>query len=766
MKLIIKSILMLSKEKLQVLSEELNFLYDICNYHSGEEEDSVNLKKDLEDNFTNLKKQLVDLSYKAFEIDEEITERLKINEQDMRELLFFIDKYQKNINSIIRKLKLINEKTSQMFRDGYNQYIPKPTPGRMISNINMTSQVEKNLHNRLLSFLNEKDSSFSTQIIWQYTKSYRIDKPKKANDNIVYLRMSYWYFDLPYLIPALTHEMSHLALDKDKLYKNKLKVLTTNIIQKTLNSKIGFFLKNQKISTGFIRHLVNESLADILSLIHHGNSYLFTMSHELLGNYFATTFDFDQKNQIINIAPWLFNSRRDGAFIRLSVLIFIQDLLQDAHLKTNCDNKLFHTNIEIIEELKELLNIIYVEKNTESLTPSIKDYYKNWHNYLDEFKELEQFILVFTAILKEELSKEKAWLYNVLQKTKRYNPIKKSKNSIFKYKNNIHSDSKELDNLPKYYNDLWELRFKKLKDNLVPHKYELRKKIHFNTIINLHQKKLIDFKNIQPFVLTFYKYKIDNSIKSEPNGIESEYESTFGIYDRIEIEPQKKFFYPSSKKISEDNKEKAYQLKFSLIKIMNNIEGANCPSSLLNVLIQIEIKKNLKNDNTYDNLEGALEIVYNFFKQNKKLFGKVEFFKSLGPKDIIIRIKHLSIEAIYEVKTFLAGNFDRTFSTIYYSDESKLDKIYSTKEYTLTTHLRSSANVKELKLPLEFKEKIKKIIMTTGVMDYTIYWKDGTTVQDIENFYNKMISKVMVSDIQTQFAKVKSLDNENLFFNF
>ncbi len=103
MKLIIKSIFMLSKEKLQVLSEELKFLYDICNYHAGDENVSVSLKKDLEDNFANLKRQVRALSKKSVELDKKIDNHLRRSSEDERELLFFIDSYQKEINSMIKK---------------------------------------------------------------------------------------------------------------------------------------------------------------------------------------------------------------------------------------------------------------------------------------------------------------------------------------------------------------------------------------------------------------------------------------------------------------------------------------------------------------------------------------------------------------------------------------------------------------------------------------------------------------------------------------
>jgi len=756
MNVIIKSILMLSQEKLQVLSEELNFLYDICNYHAGETNDESNLKKDLEDNFLNLKKQLVYLSDKTLEIDKKIKIHFRRTDEDERELLYFIDYYQRNINNIIKKLKLVNEKTYQMFRDGYNQYIPKPTPGRMISNINMTSQVEMSLYKRLKSFLVEGESieNYSTQIIWEYEKFYKIKIERDTN--IIYFRMSYWYFDLPYLIPALTHEMSHLALAKDEEYKSNLEKIVNSIKNKVENSNILFIFKNKKIPRNFIEFKINEILADVLSLLHHGNSYIFTMSHELLGYYFASTFSYSEHTNSINIASWNFNEKRDSAFIRLSVLLYVQSLLEGVHSEIECDKMLFNTNTSELKELKKILKVIYSEN--EIVGKSFKDYYQGWHNYIDDFKELETFIIFFINSVNEELKYRKDWLYEILKKTKKYDSTIMSESSDIK--------------LPKYYNDLWEIRFENLNKNLSTHKYELRKKIHFNTLTELSKKKLLDLKNVKPFILTFYKYKIDSFSKNKDKSvqhIEMNYESTLGIYDRIDIVEEIVTSAKELKKLKIDKKDKEYHLKFSLMKIMNDIEGKSCFSSspsLLNVLIQVEIKKNLNKDNTYDDLVSDLEKIYGFFKKNRDIFAKIQFFKSLGPKDITLRIEQLSIDSIYMIKSYLAKEFDRTFSTISYTDTSKLYNILSTDKYGFITELRLSSNIDKLKLPIQFKEKISDGSMITGVMDYTIRWEKGTSIEDIEEFYNEMIGQNMVSDIQTQFVKLNLTTFKDLFVAF
>lgn len=782
MKLIIKSIFMLSKEKLCVLADEVDFIYDICNYYKGDGSNEASLKKDLEENFKNLKKQLVHISNEIIKIDSEISNHLNYKDQDERELLFFIDYYTKKINKIIQQLKLINSKTSQMFRDGYNQYIPKPTPGRMISNINMTSQVEESLEKRLNSFFSKNSNeqkyqnNLSAQIIWEYAKSYKITTVKSikndtnVNFNIAFFRMSYWYFDLPYLIPAITHEISHIAL-KNKKYSNYVNKIKENVKKDIFNSKKDSLFKKKQIDVLFVDNIINEVLADIFSLIHHGTSYILTMSHELLGYYFASTFEYDS-NKNINIASWVFNEMRDRSYIRLSVLLSFYKLIKKVIKKEDLDvnSKLFSSNEKYLKEIEELLSIVYSKECLDTSKRPIKDYYKHWHNYLPEFEELEAFILFFIDSLNNQLVKEKDWFILILNNTKKH---KKTK---FIFKNVANAEPEELKYLyiktiktckiPKFYNDLWEKRFEKLEASLVPHKSELRKKVHRDTICYLISKGKLKLDEIKPYILTFYKYKIDTGNRKNDK---LDYEATLGIYDRVKIKLEEEFREPIPKKI--DTKKKRYEkytLNFSLMKILSDING-NEKKQYLNMIIQMEIKKDLISEDTYKGLADKLVNLHEKFEVMKDYFGKVEFFKSLGPKDIILRIENLSIDSVYEIKSILAKEFDRTFTTISYSTQKQdngkntLESIKSTEIFSLSTELRISPDG-ELKIPKIFKEHINKCLMIPGSVDYRIEWAKGTSLNIIELFYDEMIENQNISDIQTSFIKDVS-ENNVLFYD-
>jgi hypothetical protein len=191
----------MKQEKLELFSEEIKYLLDICYYHIDEESKESSIKRDLENNFKIIRDELERIHKKKVEkYFEVIDNTLKNSSLDDMYLLIFIDTYRKKISKIIKELELLNQKLSQMFRDGYDQYIPKPIPSRMFSNINITSQVEQNLPKRLQALSMNENPLKKIQIIWDYSSGYNITKyPNKEDYSVIFMRMSYWYFDLPTL---------------------------------------------------------------------------------------------------------------------------------------------------------------------------------------------------------------------------------------------------------------------------------------------------------------------------------------------------------------------------------------------------------------------------------------------------------------------------------------------------------------------------------------------------------------------------------------
>lgn len=760
---ILKSMLLQEKEKLAVLSREISFIYEICDFYSKSTDHNKleGMNIDLEQNFGNLKDNIIHLYEEISALDKNIESTFELNTgKNCIEILFYIDYFRKDINKIVKELKPINSKVFQMFRDGYNQYIPKPTPGRMFSNINMTSQIEYNLERKLTKFLESGSNiSLSVDIIWDFSNSYKIKNVKtKDNKTTLFFQMSYWYFDLPFLIPALTHEIGHIVIEEDDDIKKEFqKKLYGYLVDKiNLDKKIQFIfskyiIDNDSIQNYFlIDHWTQEIISDIISLLYHGDAYLLTFAHSFLGYYFSDTFGRAEKyKNKIEIAPWIFNANRDSTFIRLAVLIETRKIIKSSNNYELYGKNIFDFKSEIIDEIEEIINSIYLINGKYSNHQTIKNYYNNWHNYLDGFKIVEDFILFIFSNIKTFLEDNQNLLHKLIDR--------------FTNKTND-EESINTKKLPKYFKDLWVKRFdgNYLYENKVPHKYELRKKIHRETIIKIYNeiyKQKEDYLDIiKPYVLTFYKYKIDHLSDEELKKFKDLKipESTLGIYDEVklsqELQNSEDYIKPEIKELPK-NEIKKYALKFNIMKILKDINGKG--EGNLNVFIQIKIKKNLDKNDIYDNLFESIKVLYEYFSKDEhnESFNLVKTFKSLGPKDIIINIEKTNIEFIYEVKKFLTGNnsFSRTFTTISYSSNQK-EVFRSNNKYVLVTNLRLSDNentdITKL-LSTTYLSKIKDYNTTTGVMDYRIEWNTETSLNDIDSFFEEMIGKKCVYDIQT-----------------
>jgi len=817
MKKIVRSILIIELEKLVVLSEEVKFLHDICDFHAqqtGSKEDEnkksvkrenkKSVKRDLEKNFLHLKDALSELRTEKIEVAyNNINELLLLKKNlDDRERAIYTNFYKKEIVDIIETLKLINSKTSQMFRDGYNQYIPKPTPGRMYSNINVASQVEKNMEDRLEHLLKEESgesssstmpltrnkikscifekkesaniiyenmSNFPVQIIWDFVDSYEIKKADLDNKNLYFLRMSYWYFDLPFLLPALTHELAHIAIeqkDSSKNYKNNL--------HQTLRTKLGqelLVMTNGDIDRNLdLEKLSNEIVADILSFLYHGDSFLLTHIHTFFGYSLSETFYIKKSpenyEEYISINTWIFDYHRDSIFIRLSALMHVRSIFYEKN------KELFFMDNELRDEIYELLDMVYPFEMKNKSIKTIEEYYNNWANFTAEYQEIKKIINSLLIAIKIYLEENSEFLSHKLDETK---------------KEKTEDENNDSNIIPEHFNDLWKNRFKTkdLENNKVPHKFELRKKIHRDTLNKLIKEKLLSYDSIKPYTLIMYKYKLDN-LSSEDKEIlkkenislgENQYTNnmilyTLGLYDKVKLRVESEKKYPT---LVDDKKihSKRYVIKTSLIKILNdiggNISNAN-DDNTLNIFIQIEIDKNMNERDIYDNLYCAIKYIHDVLDDYTNDFSRVQVFKSLGPKDLLIFVEKIHIDKLYSLKEELANHFPRTFSTISFSDKQSSFK--SDRCYRLFTELRLSEKAKDeqakdekandekvynkLILNHNSKDIIEKIFSITGVMDYRIIWKKGTTLEDINKLYEFMIKNGYVSDMQTKIAHKKN----------
>ncbi len=775
---IIRSMLLVEQEKLVLLSEEIKYLYDICRFHSKENnENEPRIKQDLELNFKIIQSELEVISKKKIKglfdkINTLISNEIVVD-IDNRQLLFYIDYYRYKVNKIIKKLKIINQKISQMFRDGYDQYISKPTPGRMFSNINLTAQVEQNLKKRYEEFIPDKESNseINVQVIWEYSGSYRVTKyPKEAIDpRILIFRMSYWYFDLPIFIPMLTHELGHIATDKTD-FKN-----TKNELISQLKDKIGedFLVSDAfKDKTEYYIQLSNEIFADILSLFYHGDAYLLTIIHSLLGYHLAGTFDFDEDNNSILISSWSLEYKRDSAFIRIYILLKIRKDLKQYDRKD-----LFREDFDdILLESSKLLDLVYGKEKE-----GFEDYYLNWHNYLNDFRQTQHVILYLRASFTNFFDKNQD----------------KLKSKFEEMQGNTEKDIEDSDFIPKHFNDIWITRFKKDKDkdeypidkNKISHKFEFRKRIHRNTLTTLMKNKMLDKEDLKSYELIYYKYKLNNLNDQEKKSLKDKLDPevkedsasknqenitytgyVFGIYDQVKF---KKFddnwVRPKLKEIKDE--EKRYISKNSLMKVLKDFSKSNDGnknSLQMNLIVHIDIMKNLGEDDIYNDLTEDIKKIYRFFNKNEKYnYTKVETYKTLGSKDLVVFIQGLDIDSLYKIKKDISSMFPRTFSMITYTDKNERSL---GEDYLFFTEIRMNKKfdkeddkyIDNIKDVLEnYENKIVNVYDLTGIMDYRIIWNKETTLKDVSDFYIDLVDFNYISDIQTRIVKdTKLFEND------
>jgi hypothetical protein len=778
----------MEKEKLLVLIKELQQPFLISDYYYSDE-DNLTEKKDLERDFSLLRtsiliiKERIELNFNNLDKQMVIMEE----NQGLYEIqsLIYLDILRRYIAYEIDNIEKINKKIVQLLRDGYNQYLPKPILGKRFSSVNITSQVESSLTTRLKELSKDEEANNDSLIIWEYKESYKIIN----KENYTIFHLSYWYFEFSYFLPNLTHEIGHTVLNQQNYKERNIKLkkeidnLKNKILEKSLTN---YNLKH-------IDKLSDEILADIIAFSYHGASFFYALTHQLLANDLSFMFEvtegevYDSNYNIINTkdiniktsfdfwSKYRFTEKKDFVFIRLAILLFIGDeILASVNNNTEIKNKF---SIKNKYEVKRLLNSIYnleeVNFNTTILSDlkTIFSYdYANESNrqgYLETARAVE---ILYNGIKNFLLKHKATYLMPLIMKE------------------NIEKRSKYED-IPIYFNDIWERRFQNLVGNSprLVHRFEFRKKLHRDTLLKLIDNGLLSMENLKPYNMVFLKYKLDsvediysynleidfcekNPPKSTEQGI------VFGIYDYVYLrELDKTYEIKEIKKFKTDKYEtediRYYESGYSLMKIMNDSIGKSKNiNHQLNAIIQIEIPKDLKKRDIYHDLYHDLvrirEVIEQKFISDITEYSKVEYFKSLGPKDITIRIDSASIDFIFKIKGALSTQFKRTFTTFYINnnnDDKSVDsyeKVISCKKYYFSSSIRMHPNYNpNVFLKLYKNEKnIKDIFHKTGVMDFHIVWKPNVSFSELTNFYSKLTQyKYMVEDIQTSIDKNMSL---------
>jgi len=799
MKKLKQSMVAIKKEQLLIILKELLHLKYILNfYRKTDDKNSTNseyndieatkVKEDMysaHSNLLALERDLMKLQTMINLLNNSIDQS---NNSDIKFILIY-DYITQNISNALVIMELIYKKVYQIFEEAHNQYIPKPTLGRRFSNNNLLKALKDN-HQEIISLFSKKYSQNSKNLIlsWNYRNYFQLEREQEhllyINNNRYgnYINLPYWYYELPILLPSITHEAARVALLQEDstlkaLKKVLLKRIDTFLATPKLNNR--YYIKEQILTSS--NRLVEKILADIVALTIYKEAYLYSIFHDLAGAGLSTHFNLEAneyKNTTIKdsnfensfsmqMHSWNFDKKRDLIIIRLHILIAVAESkgLQ-------------------VESLSNFLHSIYPLSNTNRGLHRI--YYEQLH-YYDNYKQ-------HTKAYEEIIDQFVQWINSDIYREIEKKTIQKKINIDFSY--------------------LWSERFKKLEKNRVLHKNEFRKLLHKTTIkaLQYYADTLTGSHKIgvreeigKPYSMTFVKIRKDLNCGNPKNcqgpincldcyiyAKFSNYLNCFGIYDLLKIEPTDKyedidralkeviqnFIVNSFTKTkpckscyiknsdSNQNELKYFESKYSLMQIFPTIYSTEKDSkSNIHALYNIELDYTLiatKVSSNEQALEYSIKEIVDELLNHKDFFKEATIYKSLGPKDLMLLVKEIDKNDILKLNPILTKliSVKRTFTTILSNQEGK-KSIKPNENYQIVSYLRvklnDNINVKEKVLTLidefEYKDQIDNISLISGVLDIHIVWKVNTKTETVFELYNLFIKQKLITDFQTKFNK-------------
>ncbi len=774
-----KSLVYIKKEQIAIMIKEILHLKHILIFYKGE-----NIENDMSISFKNLQEvesKLIKLKYylKIFE-DGSIS-------NDYPKFIMLYDYIGRHIHDSLHIVELIYQRVNQVFEEGYNQYIPKPILGRRFSNNNLMITLKKNYQD-IISTLFTKKENFDLILSWSFKNYFQLEYSHNNfmdNNYGNYINLPYWYYEIPILLPSITHECGRVSLlQKDskidkfrELFRQEIK----DFLRKNINSST---LIEEEIILQREHHLVEKVLSDIIGYIIYDKAYIYSIFHDTIGLGIAELFEFKDNNKKFDkkdfekenkkngdeyfhdyfdnkMSSWKFEPRKDITIIRLHILL---SLLPKGKDKT-------------INEMQNLLNGIILIDDKYNSSYSFKKLYEEKHPHYKQtyIKYSKAYSKIINMVLK--------WI---------------KKTSIQKKLKNILSSLPKESKIDFLY--LWEQRFEKLKQSEILHKNEFRKLLHKETLKKI-EKLAGSSKGIgDPYVLTFTKLQkkfncdnIDDCNTGEgclDCSINNHFDKklnyhSFGIYDLFKcrstikdtqidkhleilenkLNTQNEYNKKSKKQDKPTKKIKYYESKFSLMQIFPDIEGTY-HDNRLNVSLMYNIELHQSENKTY--LYNALKEISEKLYAKKEDFSKAVIFKSLGPKDIIILIEGVSSKDLLIFNPELASLncTKRTFTTVISKldekQEIKPNNKYNILSYLRIKHYSGEEFREELKGIIDtFKGKryIKEVLLISGVMDIQIIWKKDTQTATIVTLYDLLMKKGLVTDFQTKFNKILTLES-------
>ena len=408
--LIKNSLKLLHLEKFLIIKKEIGFIENILKYYKGYKDNRINPAKH---NIDKLINDIDSLKYriKNLEAISRKRKRTILEEDSNVNFILFYDYTKIQIEEMLLVIEALYTKMNQLFGEMLNQYLPYPTFfGRRYSSIGLMMYLD-NYYQKVLKSLivsNESNNEYKDQLVlgWSYNSGFkhkmlrnrdiqRVNYNYKTHNN--YIELPYWYYELPFLIPAITHEVVSIAIREKN---SKIRPAYKNFkhhIKKFFNDKSNKLVRRVSEILGYnwvVRELSKELFADIVSYKIHGFSYILTVFHNLLGENIAKDFleieysrDGTKVHRYnIKANDWIFSAKREHNLLRLHLLL---TLFKEFEENTS-EYK------EAIEQMEELLNTVMVldsqkEPNKDSFeyyyltsNPGNKSTYNAVKNYMQQ----------------------------------------------------------------------------------------------------------------------------------------------------------------------------------------------------------------------------------------------------------------------------------------------------------------------------------------------------------------------------------------------
>ena len=750
--------MLLQQEKLMVIKKELQHLYHIAHFYKGTDPDTnTNLTQRARIANT-LSEDIIHHAKYIKSLNQKVQDNYNNNRDSILHFLTFYDLHNKEIEEVLQVVKTIQSKLSQFLQDRFNQYLPIPMTTKRYSSKGFLDYLDTYYK----KILDEQKIDKTPMIFWGHVSGFTAGQSIEILPNSTdetspthYIETAYWNYEIPFLLPIITHELGHIALEKKDSSLSKIQVYLSELIKKEDVSHYKYY------DDDFLKELSSDIFAYTL----HGYPYLIILCHELLGEDFSNQFYNETLNDI-SISPIADNNiKLFISLIRIKTLLDFIELYDSEYAYTKLTNNNSNNNSnsqQIVKEINDILNylILPINDTKKSYDEQIREQLYDLSTSKSDGSKIkslaELYAVSYPGLTQDYINFHDDIVYipYLLFKSKYFDETLSKK--ILHEISSIQGKAEEDNSISKFENiftKLTEVR----NDNL-----------DCSVSKNKFRQLLLSKNENKPYELTLYKTRTDSSqsyfedVKTEIETLQSNNPAyntknsyfTFGFFTALSLTEKKE----SLTKEDIDTVLNSciikkeipfYQYKYSLIKLWDNIhKDNNYADDGIHMILQLQLK-----DNNTDTTNEALKKLTQFF-ENKHYKHKIEIFKALGPKEIMIKCHSSSIEHIHQARQKLlqenSSLFRRSY-TILYGDYETIKQQSNTQDIMTIIRKKSTKTIEDIKACCE--NKIEKFYYTSGVTDIQIHWKNDTSMKIIFNCYDTWVKGKYTTDIQTHIIQ-------------